>query len=117
MASNATAFVIPPGQLEVIDGRRVYRSRHTAGVINDDGVDINYTLSATLSDSLGNQQNSSLPQTAPGQGSQSSVSDEIALELSANLYNPGDEITFTCTTTVSGGVSDFATATNMPPIT
>jgi hypothetical protein len=102
----ATAQALPPNQLSIVNGKRVYQSTHLVSVINDSGVDISYSVSATLSDSVGNSASlSPQPQVAPGSGSQSSTSDVFNLQLSADLYSSGDVITFTCSTTASGGIS------------
>jgi hypothetical protein len=106
---NALAQAIPPSQLSIVNGQRVYQSSHAAAVVNDTGQDLAYLVDAVLTDSLGNQQ--VLPtqsQIAPGTGSQSSTSPVFTLQLSDQLYTSGQEVTFTASTTVSGGVSDFA---------
>lgn len=110
---SASADAVPPSQLSIVNGQRVYQSTHAAAIINDTGQDLAYLLDAVLTDSLGNQQ--PLPTqslVAPGAGSQSSTSPVFTLELDAELYTSGQEVTFTASTTVSGGVSDSAQETN-----
>jgi hypothetical protein len=89
-----------------VNGQVVYQSTHGAAVVNDSGQDLTYCVDVVLTDSLGNQQ--TLPtQTlvAPGQGSQSSTSPVFNLQLSNGLYTSGQQVTFTASTRVSGGVS------------
>jgi hypothetical protein len=118
MASSAVANVEAPANLEIIDGRRVYRSTHVVAVINDSGADISYQVSGTIVDSLGNSGKlDPQPQIAPGSGSQSSTSDQFNIEMPADLYTSGDRITFTCTTTATGSVSDRAVLTQLTTIT
>jgi hypothetical protein len=111
--SNAMAQAIPLSQLSIVDGQRVYQSTHAATVVNDSGQDQSYSLDATLTDSLGNQR--TLPTqslVAPGQGSQTSASPVFTLQLDAQQYTSGQEVTFTASTTVGGAVSDSAQQPN-----
>ena len=111
--TSATCSAEPPSSLQIVNGRRVYRSVHLAGVINDSGSDIVYNIDVAMSDSQGHIQTQSLPgQVAPGSGSQSSSVGPLFLDLDANLYNSGDEIVFTCETRVTGGVSASDTKSN-----
>ena len=110
--SNADAFTLPPSQVVIVGGRRVYQSEHTAAVVNDFEIDITYNVKGTLTNSLGNAADFSEDQTAPGSRSQSSVAGPFIIALSADRYGIGDEVTFTCTTQVSGGVSAFNRTTN-----
>jgi hypothetical protein len=107
--SNAMANAIPPSQVSIVNGQRVYQSNHGAGIVNDSGQDLAYLLDAVLTDSVGNQQ--ALPTqslVASGVGSQSSSSPIFMLQLDAALYTSGQAVTFTASTTVSGGVTAFA---------
>jgi hypothetical protein len=107
--SNAMAEAIPPSQSSIVDGQSVYQSTHLAGIVNDSGQNLSYSLDAVLTDSLGNQQ--TLPTqslVAPGTGSQSSTSPVFTLQLGAGLYTSGQEVTFSASTTVSGDVSASA---------
>jgi hypothetical protein len=103
MTSVNCETLTPPG-LEVVEGRRVYRSNHIVTVLNDTGENILYDVEAIMFDSLGHSNSSSaLNVVAPG-GSNIS-SGVYFVELDANLYESGVQVEFTCETHITGGLS------------
>ena len=101
--SNAAAAAIAPGSLQIVDGRRVYRSTHGVSVINDSGNDIQYNVECLLFDSIGHSNSTSAPNLiSPGDGSQSS-SLNFTVVLDAALFVSGTQVDFTCETHVTGG--------------
>lgn len=101
---SATCEAIPPFNLQIVDGRRVYRSAHVVTTMNDTGSDILYNVEAIMFDSLGHSATTSeLNVVAPGSGS--GVSGPYFVDFDADLFTSGDEVEFTCETHVTGGFS------------
>jgi hypothetical protein len=102
--TSATCEALPPFSLQIVDGRRVYRSEHLVAAINDTESDILYNVEAIMFDSLGHSASTSALNVA-AQGLGSSASGPYFVDFDANLFSSGTEVEFTCETHVTGGFS------------
>jgi len=105
----ATAEAIPPSQVNIVDGARVYQSTHGVGVGNDTNADIAYHVQCQLVDSFGRNVVSDHDCVIPA-NMQSGAAGPFMLQIPATEAS-GTQITFTASTVVSGGLSDSASQT------
>jgi hypothetical protein len=108
--SSATCETLPPFSLQIVDGRRVYRSENVAAAINDTNEDILYNVEAIMSDSLGHSDTTSALNVVASPGSSSSG--PYFVDFDANLFNSGDDVQFTCEMHITGGFSAVDRKTN-----
>jgi hypothetical protein len=105
----AVAGAIPPSQIDIVNGRRVFRSTHIVSVNNDTDQEISCNVSFSLSDSSrvlsGRDIFTVVAQSSFSWGPNN-------LQFEADNFAAGSEITFTATTEVSGGASERASQSN-----
>jgi hypothetical protein len=102
--ASAICEALPPTSVQVVNGRRVYRSEHMVSTMNDTGSDILYNVEAIMFDSLGHRGTASARDVvAPGSGS--SASGPYVVDFDASLFPSGVEVQFTCETHVTAGLS------------
>lgn len=106
---SANAQAIPPSQIDIVDGQRVYRSTHLGGLLNDTDQPISFTVTASMADNCGNTTpQATVAGTAAPQTTGSA--NPITCSFPVSNYSSGTQVTFTATTTVVG--SDGSTSTD-----
>ena len=102
--ASAICETFPPVSVQVVNGRRVYRSQHLVTTMNDSGSDIFYNVEAIMFDSLGHRDMTLVRDVvAPGTGS--SASGPYFVDFDASMFPSGVEVKFTCETHVTAGLS------------
>ena len=102
--ASAMCETFPPASVQIVNGRRVYRSQHMVATMNDTGSDILYNVEAIMFDSLGHHGTASARDVvAPGSGS--SASGPYFVDFDASMFPSGVEVQFTCETHVTAGLS------------
>jgi hypothetical protein len=102
---------IPPTNLVIDDGKRLYRCQNMVAATNDSDEDVLYNVEAIMSDNLGHAATTSARNVvAPGRST--SESGPYFVDFEERLFNTGDQVEFTCQVVVTGGFSAVDRKTN-----